>query len=160
MFSSETYAIEDCKLYATMSKIKSDWLKDTSVSGRTIYKLMTAYNTDVELTFKLQTSIPSNYLIGFGDTGGSPAYWSKCAWYNDNNTLKIFKNNDWVNIGAPTKTLDTVYKLRTSNLHTITPYLNNTSYAAQSTNSGHSLNLRVDDFGNVLDIEYLKVKPL
>lgn len=143
-----------------MSKIKSDWTKDTSVSGRTIYKLTPNYQLDVELSFKLTGTIPSSFMIGFGETGGSPLYWAKCAWFKDGNTLKVFADNDGWTIKTWAETTNTVFKLKTSNLHSITPYYDATSTTTRNTNSGHPLNLRIDDFGNVLDLEYLKVKPL
>ena len=143
-----------------MSKIKSDWLKDTSVSGRTIYKLTPNYQNDVELSFKLTGTIPSSFMVGFGDTGGSPLYWAKCMWYKDGNTLKVFADNDGWTIKTWAESTSTVFKLQTSNLHGITPYYNTTATTKRNTNSSHPLNIRIDDFANALDLDYLKVKPL
>ena len=159
--SSETYGLEDCLYYSDgMTKITTNWAKDTSVTGRTIYKLLTAYNTDVELTFKLQNSIPSNFIVGFGDTGGSPTYWSKLVYYRSNGTLyAVADNSNNISLSNPSISTNTIFKFTTSNLHSITGYIDGVSKITRTTNSEHSLNLRVDDFGG-LDIEYLKVKPL
>ena len=156
----ETYEVEDCLLYQDMTKIKSSWTKDTSVSGRTIYKLTPNYQNDVELTFQLKGTIPSSFMIGFGETGGSPLYWAKCMWYKDGNTLKVFADNDGWTIKTWAESTSTVFKLQTSNLHGITPYYNTTATTKRNTNSSYPLNLRIDDFANVLDLDYLKVKPL
>ena len=161
MFSSETYSIEDCKLYATMSKIKSDWLKDTSVSGRTIYKLTPNYQSDVELTFKFANSVPNNYLIGFGETGtGSPIYWGKTMFHNENGTLYLFVDNGDIRLGSSTST-NTVFKLTTENLHKIYAKLDDVTQAYRDTNTGRGLNLRIDSYtATPVTLQYLKVKPL
>ena len=160
MFLTKTYTVEDCKLYATMSKIKSSWTKDTSVSGRTIYKLTPNYQTDVELTFKLKGTIPSSFMVGFGETGGSPTYWSKLVYLRYNDTLyAVADNSNNISLSNPSISTDTIFKFTTSNLHSITGYLDDVGKITRNTNSGHGLNLRIDDFGG-LDIDYLKVKPL
>ena len=145
-----------------MAKIKSSWVKDTSVSGRTIYKLLSNYQSDVELTFKLKDNVPSTFMVGFGETGtGSPIYWAKSMWWNDNNVLKLFVDNGGVNLNNPSKTTDTVFKLTTENLHKIYAYIDNTLHAYRNTNSSHQLNVRIDDFtASPLNLDYLKVKAL
>ena len=160
MFVSEIYAIEDCLLYNNWSQITSNWTTDTSVSGRTIYKQTPNYQSDVELSFKFKDSVPSDFLVGFGETGtGSPIYWSKMSWLNDSNTLKLFVDNTNVSCGNPSKNANTVFKLITTNLHTIYAYTDNTVQAYRTTNSSRGLNLRIDDFSSSMELEYLKVKP-
>ena len=157
----ETYALEDCHIYITdYNTIKSSWVKDTSVSGRTIYKLLSNYQSDVELTFKLKNNVPSNFLLGFGDTGGSPAYWAKMMYYQYNNVLWIFADNDDTRLGTSIST-STVFKLTTENLHKINAYTDDTLQAYRTTNSSHQLNVRIDDYtASPLNLDYLKIKAL
>lgn len=158
---SEIYSVEDCLYYTDdWSSITSNWTKDTSVSGRSIYKLATAYQYDVELTCKLKGTIPSNFMLGFGDTGGSPTYWGKMLYYRNNGSLTLFVDNASISIGSPSITTSNVLKLKTSNLHTIYSYIDDTLYAYRTTNSSHALNLRIDDFGDTLELDYIRVKPL
>ena len=157
----ETYSLEDCLLYHDMQKIISDWSKDTSVSGRTIYKLTPNYQSDVELTFKIANSIPSNFLVGFGETGtGSPIYWAKTMFYNENKTLYLFVDNNNIRLGTSTNT-NTLFKLTTENLHKVNAYLNGTLQAYRNTNTSRGLNLRIDSYtSSPLTLDYLKVKSL
>ena len=143
-----------------MTTIKSDWTKDTSVTCRTIYKLTPNYQTYVELTFKLKGTIPSSFIVGFGETGGSPTYWNKLAFFRYNDVLyAVADNSNNISLSNPSISTNTIFKFTTSNLHSITGYLDDVGKITRTTNSGHGLNLRIDDFGG-LDIEYLKVKPL
>lgn len=144
-----------------MATILSDWSKDTSVSGRTIYKLTPNYQSDVELTFKIANSVPSNFLCGFGETGtGSPIYWSKAMFHNENGTLYYFVDNSDIRLGN-TITTNTVFKLTTENLHKVSAYLDDSLHAYRNTNTGRGLNIRIDSYTAIpLTLEYLKVKPL
>lgn len=157
----ETYALEDCHIYITdYNTIKSSWVKDTSVSGRTIYKLLSNYQSDVELTFKLKNNVPSNFLLGFGDTGGSPLYWGKAMFHNENGSLWLFSDNNDTRINTSTST-STVFKLTTENLHKIYAYMDDTLKVTKNTNSGHQLNVRIDDYtASPLNLDYLKIKAL
>ena len=159
--SSETYSIEDCLLYQDMDTIISDWSKDTSVSGRTIYKLTPNYQSDVELTFKIANSVPSNFLCGFGETGtGSPIYWGKAMFHRENGTLWYFVDNSDIRLGSSVST-NTVFKLTTENLHKVNAYLDDSLQAYRDTNTGRGLNLRIDSYtATPLTLQYLKVKPL
>ena len=156
----ETYAIEDCHIYITdYNVIKQNWTKYTDVSGRTIYINPTNYQSDVELSCKYKTTRPSAFLIGFGDKISN--YYAKCMYYRDGTKLGLFKDNGWVAISNPSTDVNTVFKLRTSNLHAITPYLDNTAYTTQNTSSSHPLYLRIDDFtSSPSDFEFVKVKAL
>ena len=102
--------------------------------------------------------MPSSFLVGFGETGGSPTYWSKCAFFKNNNTFVVFADNISTIVSSPT--LDTVFKLTTSNLHSISAYMNDVLETTKSTSSSYPLNLRIDDFRDTLELDYIRVKPL
>ena len=158
---SSSSVIEDCLFYGNWNNIVSTFNSTNAVSGRTIYYLNTSYTSDVSLEFKFKDYVPSTFLAGFGDTNGTSSFYSKCLFYNDNNTLKLFKDNNTVNIGNPSKTKNTIFKLTSNNLHSISVYLDDSLKTTQSTNSGHPLNLRIDSFTtSPVELEYLKVKPL
>ena len=162
MILQETYSIEDCLLYQGMEKIYSNWTKDLAVSGRTIYLFSSDYQSDVELTFKIANSIPSNFLVGFGEkVSSSPlAYWSKTMFHNENSRLWAFVDNSDIRL-TDTITPDTVFKLTTTNLHTISAYLDEELQLSNDTNNNRGLNLRIDSFtASPIELEYLKVKPL
>ncbi len=105
--------------------------------------------------------MPSSFLIGFGETNGTSIAFSKMMFYNNNNSLSIFKDNSTVNISNPSKTVDTVFKLVTNDLHKISAYMDNALKTTQSTNNSYSLHLRIDSFtATPTTLDYLKVKPL
>ena len=161
VFVSKTYSIEDCLLYGDWQRITSIFNSTNFVSGRTIYHLKTQYSDDVSLEFKFKDNVPSSFLIGFGETNGTSTAFSKMMFYNNNNSLSIFKDNSTVNISNPSKTVDTVFKLVTNDLHKISAYMDNALKTTQSTNNSYSLHLRIDSFtATPTTLDYLKVKPL
>lgn len=157
----ETTPIEDCLFYGDMTDVVSDFISTSFVSGRTIYYQDSSYTDDVELEFKFKNSVPSTFLFGFGDTNGTSAAYAKMMYYNNNGTLQCFVDNSSVSIGNPSKTVDTVFKVTSSNLHTLSGYLGTTKYIERNTSSSHGLRVRIDSFTSTpVELDYLKIKAI
>lgn len=104
-----------------MQKIKDTFIKDTSVSGRTIYESPFTFSSDVELEFKLK-NIPQSWLVGFGSDGTSfnlKGFFFKIQGYNSSKTSIMWADTSNVGRDASlnnTVTANTVLKITTTNL--------------------------------------------
>ena len=157
----ETYVVEDCLFYGDMTEVASKFLSTSFVSGRTIYYQDTSYTNDVVMEWKFKDSVPSTFLIGFGDTNGTSTAWATMMYYHASNSLSLFVDNNNVNISNPSKTTSTVFKLTSSSLHSITAYMDNATKSTRSTNSSHPLRCRLDSFTSTpVTLDYLKIKAL
>ena len=144
-----------------MQKVINDFNATNYVSGRTIYYQDNSYTGDVEVEFKFKNNVPSTFLLGFGDTQISSNAWAKLMYYNNNGSLQCFVDNGYVSIGSPSTSVNTVFKLTSSNLHTISGYLDNTKKIERNTSSSHGLKVRLDSFTSTpIELDYLKIKAL
>ena len=144
-----------------MNDVANKFLSTNYVSGRTIYYQDNAYTGDVEVEFKFKNNIPSDFLLGFGDTQASSNAWAKLMYYNNNGSLQCFVDNSYVYIGSVSTTVNTVFKLTSSNLHTISGYLDNIKQIERNTSSSHGLKVRLDSYTSTpIELDYLKIKAL
>ena len=167
MFLQESFVVYDYPYYAdSMQKIKDTFIKDTSVSGRTIYESPFTFSSDVELEFKLK-NIPQNWIVGFGSDGTTwkdKGLWFKLQNYNQNYLNIMYRDTGNSNRDVAITNnynTSTVFTIKSENLHKIYWYLDNVVKASRDTYTGMPLGLRIDIFDNQdYDIEYIKVKPL
>ena len=164
---SESFVVYDYPYYAnSMQKIKDTFIKDTSVSGRTIYESPFTFSSDVELEFKLK-NIPQSWLVGFGSDGTTwvaKGLWFKLQNYNQNKASIMYTDTSGSNRDVSITTsydASTVFTIKSENTHKIYWYLNGVVQASRDTHTGTPLGLRFDVFNNQdYDIEYIKVKPV
>ena len=101
------------KLKGQHLHIENIYLDDNEYSLTDNHKMLrirTTNNKDVELTFKFANSVPNNYLIGFGETGtGSPIYWGKTMFHNENGTLYLFVDNGDIRLSSSTSTITSLH---------------------------------------------------
>ncbi len=162
----ETTSIEDCIFYGDMAKVKSTFSKNTSVSGRTIYYPSSAYNQDVELSWKFKNNIPASFLIGFANPL-SP-YTTKLSLYRNTNSQFVFywsdssqNNREYVfNSSEMNPSVDDVFKITSEDINKLSMFLNNTVKGYRDTNTSLPLQVRIDDFNNVMELDYLKIKAI
>jgi hypothetical protein len=166
---TKTYAVEDCLYYSnSYNKIKSDCTAN-AISDRTIYSMNTNYQTDVEMTWKLKnSSMPSSWGFGFGDGANLKAKLMAFRLYAYNRYWHVFystnsQENRMDDGGSvlSNSTVNSIYKLTTSNLHKISLYVDDVIVGYRDTKTSFGLNLRIDDFtASPLELDYLKIKPL
>lgn len=161
IFLQETYEVEDCHFYGDMAKIKSSWTSDTSVSGHTGYAFDTTFTDDVEVSFKFKNSLPSRWLIGF-----APAWVTYKAIYSQEANFWIY----WTPTNASSstyerynasKTVNSVFKLTTEDLHKITYTVDDVGAVTKETNSNMPLKLMVRENNSYpITFDYMKIKAL
>lgn len=153
---SETYSIRDVHYYADYSKIKSSWVKDTSVSGRTIYSYLNNV-TNGTVLFKVN-NLPNSFIVGIGKfyNGGQIKDMfvrmnsQNQHWYSTNSS-----ENQSVNI-SQTVTANSIFKFVITNSHTIAFYVDDVLVATTNTRTSFNPTLRIDDFtASPLDLEYV-----
>lgn len=151
----------------SINKIKSTFIIDTSVSGRTIYVSPFIFDKDCEMTYKFKSNPLNSWVIGFGSDGtkwNSKGVFFKMQGYNSNKNSIMWL--DTSNRGRDAAllnsiTVDNVLKINTTNLHRINWYIDNTLVAYRDTYNGTPLGIRFDIFDNMdYEIDYIKVKPL
>jgi hypothetical protein len=129
----------------------------------------TNYQTDVEMTWKLKnSSMPSSWGFGFGDGANLKAKLMAFRLYAYNRYWHVFystnsQENRMDDGGSvlSNSTVNSIYKLTTSNLHKISLYVDDVIVGYRDTKTSFGLNLRIDDFtASPLELDYLKVKPL
>ena len=159
----ETALIEDCILYADWDTVKSAFSKNTSVSGRIIYYPNATYNQDVELSWKFKNNIPNQFLIGFANP--LAPFTTKLSLYKNASGQYIFywsdssRNNQEYTLGM-NPTVNDVFKITTENIHKLYMYQNGSLTGYRDTNTSLPLQLRVDDFNNTMELDYLKIKAI
>ena len=161
-----TYELEDCIFYGNWNAVKSAFSKNTSVSGRTIYYLSTIFNQDVELAWKFKNNIPNSFLIGFADPL-SP-YTTKLSLYRNTSGQYIFywsdssrNNQEYVfNSSQMNPSVDGEFKITAENIHHLSMFYDDVIKGYRDTNTSMPLKIRIDDFANTIDLEYLKIKAL
>lgn len=125
------------------------------------------YQEDVELTFKLKDNLPNSFGVGFGDVSNVKTKFMPFKLYMYNRYWLIFYSTDnqdakMDDVSALNNaTVNSVFKLKTENLHKIYLYLDDVLIGYRDTKTSYGLNIRIDDFNvSPLNLEYLKIKPL
>lgn len=164
MILQETYELEDCIFYGDDNKVKTSFIKNTGVSGRTIYYPSTEFNQDVELTWKFKNNIPNMFLIGFA-LPTSP-YTTKLSLYRNQNLQYIFYWSDTTRTNQEfvlniNPTVDGEFKISSENINRLSMYSDDNIKGWRDTLTSIPLKLRIDDFtASPLNLEYLKIKAL
>lgn len=160
----ETYELEDCLFYGDFNAVKSAFSKNTSVSGRTIYYPSTEFNQDVELTWKFKNNIPNTFLIGFA-LPTSP-YTTKLSLYRNQDLQYMFYWSDTTRINQEAllnninPTVDEEFKISSENINRLSMYSDDNIIGWRNTPASIPLKVRIDDFADTMDLEYLKIKAL
>lgn len=158
-----TYELEDCIFYGDLNAVKSVFNKNTSVSGRTIYYPSTTFNQDVELSWKFKNNIPGQFLIGFAEPL-SPFTTKLSLWRNSSGQYIFYYSvNGQLNqsyILGMNPSVNDVFKITTENINKLTMYRNNTLEGYRDTPTSVPLKVRIDDFADTMNLEYLKIKAL
>ena len=142
-------SVEDCNYYSdSYNKIKSDCTSNV-ISDRTIYGMSSNYQSDVELTFKLKDNVPSSWGVGFGDGQNIKTKFMPFKIYVYSRYWHIFystntKENAMDDGGSvlSSATVDSVFKLRTENLHKIYLYVDDVLVGYRDTKTSYPLNIR------------------
>ena len=157
----ERYDVQDCWFYGDMAKIKSSWTSDTSVSEHTGYAFDTTFTDDVEVSFKFKNSLPSRWLIGF-----APAWVTYKAIYSQEANMWIYwtptnsSSRTYERYNA-SKTVNSVFKLTTEDLHKITYTVDDVGAVTKETNSSLPLKFLVRENNSYpITFDYLKIKAL
>lgn len=160
---SESVVIEDCIFYGDMEAVKSTFSKNTSVSGRIIYYPNATYNQDVELSWKFKNNIPNQFLIGFANP--LAPFTTKLSLWKNSSGQHIFYfsvdgqlNQSYVLGMVPS--VNDEFKITTENINKLSLYRNNAIEGYRNTPSSLPLQVRIDDFDNTMDLEYLKIKAI
>ena len=164
----QIFSVEDCLYYAnSMNTVKSKFISDTSVSGRTIYVSPFTFDEDCVLTCKFKSTPPNNWLVGFGSDGTTfnlKGLIFKVQGYNSSKTSIMWADSSNVGRDASlnnTVTANTVLKITTTDLNRLNWYIDDSIVAYRDTYTGVPLGVRFDVFNNNdYDIDYIKVKPL
>jgi len=163
---SGTFSIEDIYYYGDYDKIKSNWTKNTAVSGRDIYSpTFSDLTDDVEVELKFKNTVPDNFVMGFGAIS-SPytmkATFLKIVNYNSFSAYYATSSQDNQHTDiSTTLTTNTVMKLVTENLHTVKWYVDDVLKVTQNTRTSLPLHLRLDDFTSTpLNLDYIKIRKL
>ena len=151
--------VRDVYYYADYSKIKANWNKVTSVSGRTIYN----YLTDVgnrTVSFKIRNTLPNNFICGIGKFISGSDYQMKALMFRNNSV-----NQEWYSTNSQTNasrnisasvTSSSVFKFVITNTNTISFYVDDVLVATDNCKTSFSNYLRIDDFtATPLDLEYV-----
>lgn len=161
MFLQEIFVLQDCWFYGDMTKIKSSWTSDTSVAGHTGYAFDTTFTDDVEVSFKFKNSLPSRWLIGL-----APSWTTYKAIYSQEANMWIYwtptnsSSSTYERYNA-SKTVNSVFKLTTENLDTITYTIDDVGTVTKETNSNMPLKLLVRENNSYpITFDYLKIKAL
>jgi hypothetical protein len=159
----ETIPIEDCIFYGDMNAVKSTFEKNTSVSGRIIYYPDAIYNQDVELSWKFKNNIPNQFLIGFANP--LAPFTTKLSLYRNANQQYIFyysdtsRNNQEYVLGMNPSVND-IFKITSENINKLYMHLNSALEGYRDTNTSLPLQLRIDDFNNTMDLDFIKIKVI
>ena len=159
----ESVTIEDCIFYGDMDAIKSAFSKNTSVSGRIIYYPGSTYSADVELSWKFKNNIPKQFLIGFANP--LAPFTTKLSLYRNASQQYIFywsdsnRNNQEYTL-AMNPIVNDVFKIKTENINKLYMYHNSSLTGYRDTNTSLPLQLRIDDFNNTMELEFIKIKAI
>ena len=160
---SESVLIEDCIFYGDMAKVKSTFSKNTGVSDRIIYYPANAYDCDVELSWKFKNNIPNQFLIGFAYPT-SPFTTKLSLWRNSSGQYIFYYSvNGQTNQSytlAMTPTVSDKFKIKSENINKLYMYHNDSLSGYRDTPSSIPLQLRIDDFNNTMDLEFIKIKAI
>lgn len=124
------------------------------------------------MEFKFKDSIPKNFVVGFAlvnapfTAKGTFNYWTNTT---SNNGLCIYysgtgwnETNKEVKLGEQFQSItkDTVFKIKTVNLHRIEWYIDDVIAGYRDTETSVPLQIRYDYFDNDSELEYLIIRKL
>ena len=160
---NESIVIEDCIFYGDIDKVKSTFQKNTGVSGRIIYYPNATYNQDVELSWSFKNNIPNQFLIGFANP--LAPFTPKLSLYKNTNGQYIFYWSDSSRdkqeyVLGMNPTVNDVFKITSENIDKLYMYLNDTIEGYRNTNTSLPLQLRIDDFNNTMELDFIKIKAI